>query len=398
VRLDVVADKVYAGERLTFDDAMALSASNDLPRLAHLAQHVRFRLHPERVVTFIASRNINYTNACWVQCKFCAFYRLPRDEQAYTLSNQEILAKVEELVACGGYDILIQGGLNPKLRIDYFESLFREIKARFPTVHIHGLSVAEVLYVAKISKLSERETLIRLRAAGMATIPGAGGEILVDEVREAIAPYKDRTDEWLGLMRTAHELGMRSTATMMYGSVETQEHRIEHLIRVRELQDETGGFTAFAAWSFQPDGTALQPKRRSTGYEHLRMMAITRLMLDNVPNLQASWVTQGPKIAQISLDYGVNDFGQTMMEENVVSAAGTAFSLTPGEMSRLIRSAGYVPKLRNTYYDIVGDPDSLQPSRPVEPGRGVSDSTTWDADMRRRLNASQSDSNAQQEA
>lgn len=365
--LEDIAEKVYAGERLSFEDGMRLYASSDLPFVAHLASTVRFRKHPERVVTFIASRNINHTNVCWVQCKFCAFYRSPQSPEAYVLPDDVIFQKIQELVDVGGYDILIQGGLNPQLRIDYFERLFSEIKARFPTVHIHGLSVAEVLYLAKISKLSVEETLIRLRAAGMGTLPGAGGEILVDEVREQIAPYKDRTDEWLDVMRTAHRLGMRSTATMMYGSIERVEHRIEHLLRIRELQDETKGFTAFVAWSFQPEGTRLPLRRRATGYDHLKMVGVARLMLDNVDNIQASWVTQGPKIAQISLEFGVNDFGQTMMEENVVSAAGTTYRLSPEEICRLIRNAGYVPKLRNTLYEILGDPEEILRLSPEKP-------------------------------
>jgi cyclic dehypoxanthinyl futalosine synthase len=344
---------------LTFDDAMAIWACPDLPLIGRLAQHVRFRKHPERVVTFIVSRNINYTNVCWVQCKFCAFHRSPKAEDAYVLPREEIHAKIQALVDVGGYEILIQGGLNPRLKIDYFEGLFASIRSRFPSVHIHGLSVSEILYIAKISKLSLEDALVRLRDAGMATIPGAGGEILDDEARDIIAPYKDSTAEWLHVMRVAHGLGMRSTATMMYGHVETIEHRVKHLIRVRELQDETGGFTAFAAWSFQPDGTDLPITKRSSGLEHLKMMALCRLMLDNVDGLQASWVTQGPKIAQVSLEYGVNDFGQTMMEENVVSAAGTSHRVNSAEICRLIRNAGYTPRLRNAYYDDMGDPDDL---------------------------------------
>lgn len=352
-------EKARCDERLNLDDALALWESNDLPMLGSLAQRARFQRKPDNIVTFIASRNINYTNICWVQCKFCAFYRLPNSPEGYTLPDEEIFQKIEELVEAGGYEILIQGGLNPKLRIDYFERLFGAIRDRFPTVHIHGLSVAEVMYIAKISKLTIRETLQRLQASGMRTVPGAGGEILDDEARQIIAPYKDTTRQWLDVMRTAHELGMRSTATMMYGHVETIEHRMKHLIRVRELQDETGGFTAFAAWSFQPDGTDLPIAKRSSGFEHLKMMALCRLMLDNIDNLQASWVTQGPKIAQISLDFGVNDFGQTMMEENVVSAAGTAFTMDAPEICRLIRNAGYTPRLRNAYYEDMGDPDLL---------------------------------------
>ena len=357
--LQRAVEKARSDERLDLDDALALWRSPNLPLLGNLAQQARFKRKPDNIVTFIASRNINYTNVCWVQCKFCAFYRLPNSPEAYTLPDEEIHQKIEELVAAGGYEILIQGGLNPKLRVDYFERLFSGIRERFPTVHIHGLSVAEIMYIAKISKLTVRETLRRLQASGMRTVPGAGGEILDDEARQIIAPYKDTTQEWLDVMRTAHELGMRSTATMMYGHVETIEHRIRHLIRVRELQDETGGLTAFAAWSFQPDGTDLKIEKRSSGFEHLKMMALCRLMLDNIDNLQASWVTQGPKIAQISLDFGVNDFGQTMMEENVVSAAGTAFTMDAPEICRLIRNAGYAPRLRNAYYDDMGDPDLL---------------------------------------
>ncbi|GIX05986.1 MAG: cyclic dehypoxanthine futalosine synthase [Candidatus Poribacteria bacterium] len=357
--LFAIAEKVYAGERLSFEEAMTLYRSPNLPFLGHLASVVRFRRKPERIVTFIISRNINYTNVCWVQCKFCAFYRLPQDEEAYVLSDEEIFQKIEELDAVGGREILIQGGLNPKLRIDYFERLFQAIKGRWPHINIHGLSVAEVLYIAKISKLSVEETLIRLREAGMGSLPGAGGEILVDEVREVIAPYKDRTDEWLEVMRTAHRLGMRTTATMMYGHVERPEHRIETLLRIRELQDETGGFTAFAAWNFQPEGTRLPIRRKASGFDYLKTIALSRLVLDNVDNIQASWVTQGPKIAQISLDYGVNDFGQTMMEENVVSAAGTRYELGIRDICRLIRDAGYTPRLRTTFYEDAGDPEEL---------------------------------------
>ena len=325
------------------------------------------------MVTYNVGRNINYTNVCWVQCKFCAFYRSPKADDAYVLPHEDIHAKIQALVDVGGYEILIQGGLNPKLKINYYEGLFGEIRSRFPDVHIHGLSPSEVLYIAKISKLTLEATLTRLRNSGMATIPGAGGEILDDEARDVIAPYKDSTEEWLHVMRVAHGLEMRSTATMMYGHVETIEHRIKHLMRVRELQDETGGFTAFAAWNFQPDGTDLAIEKKASGLEHLKMMALCRLMLDNVDGLQASWVTQGPKIAQASLEFGVNDFGQTMMEENVVSAAGTSHSVNAPEICRLIRNAGYTPRLRNAYYDDMGDPDDLPTpagvAQPIASGR-----------------------------
>jgi cyclic dehypoxanthinyl futalosine synthase len=251
----------------------------------------------------------------------------------------------------GGIEILIQGGLNPKLKIDYFEDLFRSIKKHCP-VHIHGLSVAEILYVAHLSRLGVKETITRLRAAGLDTIPGAGGEILADEVRRVIAPLKDTTDEWLGVMRDAHELGMRTTATMMYGSIDRIEHRVEHLLRVRGLQDETGGFTAFIAWNYQPVGTELGGAK-TTGFEYLKMTALSRIMLDNVDNIQASWVTQGAEIAQLSLRFGANDFGSTMFEENVVKAAGASFCMDEAELKRQIRDAGYEPRRRNTYYQYV---------------------------------------------
>lgn len=348
-----IVEKVIAGQRLSFEDGMRLYRSHNILELATLADFVRQKKYPNNIVTFIISRNINYTNVCWVRCKFCAFYRPPGDEEGYVLSNETIFKKIDELLDLGGYELLMQGGLNPKLKIEYYEELFSSIKSRYK-VHLHSLSPAEVIYIAKRSKLSLEETIKRLRAAGLDTIPGGGAEILVDEVREEIAPYKDTAEEWLEVMRTAHKLKMRTTATMMYGSVEKLEHRVEHLIKIRNLQDETGGFTAFIPWNFQPDGTELGGKK-ATGYDYLKTVAISRLMLDNVDNIQASWVTQGPKIAQISLKYGANDFGSTMIEENVVSAAGTKFLMSIQDIRRQIQEAGYEPKIRNTYYQIIGN-------------------------------------------
>jgi cyclic dehypoxanthinyl futalosine synthase len=375
--IDDIAAKVFAGERLSFDDGVRLMHHPNLNELGILADFVRQRQNPGRIVTYIAGRNINYTNVCWVQCKFCAFYDTPKSGRGYTLPKETIFQKIQEMVDLGGIEILLQGGLNPKLKIDYYEDLFSSIKEKFPQVLLHALSVAEILYIAKISRLSLEETLMRLRAAGQDTIPGAGAEMLVDRVRDIIAPYKDTTDEWLDTMKLWHKLGGYSTVTMMYGTVETTEERLEHILRTREAQDESlangkGCFTAFIAWNFQPDGTPLGDElrnnnggathhssltspdwKKATGYDYLRTIAVARLLLDNIPHHQASWVTQGPKIAQIGLNFGLDDFGSTMMEENVVSAAGTDFVMPISEIERLISEAGYEPRRRNTLYQLV---------------------------------------------
>jgi cyclic dehypoxanthinyl futalosine synthase len=350
--LDDIEEKILAGERLGFADGVRLFREANPLQLSSWANLVRRRLHPDDAVTYVVGRNINYTNVCWVQCKFCNFYRLPGAEGGYVLPREEIFRKIQELVDLGGTEILIQGGVNPALKVEYFEELFRAIKARFP-VHIHGLSPVEIIYLAKISALTERECLARLKGAGLDSIPGAGAEMLVDEVREAIAPYKESAGGWLDLMRTAHQLGIPSTVTMMYGSVETVEQRVEHLIKVRDLQDETGGFRAFIPWSFQPQGTHLPDVKRASGFDYLRTVAVSRLMLDNVRNIQASWLTQGPKIGQIALQYGVNDMGSTVIEENVVTAKGAIFMLPLAEIERLIRDAGLRPTRRNTRYEIL---------------------------------------------
>jgi cyclic dehypoxanthinyl futalosine synthase len=349
--IDDIAGKIYAGERLSWEDGKRLLHHHNLPELGALADHVRWKLNPDRVVTYVVGRNVNYTNVCWVRCKFCAFYRVPGHEEGYTLSREQIFEKIRQMVDVGGIEILMQGGLNPKLKIEWYEDLLSAIKERFGAYGVinHAFSPAELIYIQKISKLTMEETLTRLKAAGLDSIPGGGAEILTDRVRLQIAPYKDTADEWLDCMRVAHKVGLRSTVTMMYGSVDTWEDRLEHLARTRDLQDETGGFTAFIPWSFQPDGTELQGERASA-FDYLRMVAVSRLMLDNIPHMQASWVTQGPKVAQVALGYGLDDFGSTMMEENVVSSAGCAFTMPIDEMERLIRDAGYEPMRRTTQY------------------------------------------------
>ena len=361
-----IANKIFKTERLSADDAERLFLHPNLGELGMLADLVRRRKHPDPVVTYNVGRNINYTNVCWVRCDFCAFYRPPGSEEGYVLSREEIFEKLDELIAFGGEEaksceLLMQGGLNPKLRLDYYEDLLGVIRKRYPMVQLHCLSATEIIYIAHLSRLTISETIERLHAAGLDSIPGAGAEILNDEVRDIIGFRKDRTDEWLEVHRCAHAVGMRTTATMMYGHVETIGHRIEHLQRVRDLQDNTGGFTAFIAWSFQPDATELGKDSsrwdgtRATGYDHLRTVAIARLFLDNIDNIQASWVTQGAKIAQVSLRYGVNDFGSTMLEENVVSAAGTSHTneMTLAKVHSLVEDAGYELRRRNTRYEFV---------------------------------------------
>ena len=371
-----IAEKISTGERLSADDARRLFAHPNVAELGMLANAVRMRRHPESVVTYNVGRNINYTNVCWVKGDFCAFYRAPGSDEGYTLSHEEIFAKIDELVAFGGdepksNEILMQGGLNPKLRLPYYEDLFSEIRQRFPSVQQHCLSATEIIYIAHLSKLSLDETIRRLRDAGLDSIPGAGAEILNDEVRDIIGFRKDRTQEWLDVHRIAHGLGMRTTATMMYGHVETIEHRIEHLQHIRDLQDENCGFTAFITWNFQPDATDLgaDPERwngvKATGFDYLRTIAVSRLFLDNIDHFQASWVTQGPKIAQVSLQYGVDDFGSTMLEENVVSAAGTSHTneMDLPNMLRLIRDAGYQSQRRDTRYERVATDPRLEALR-----------------------------------
>jgi cyclic dehypoxanthinyl futalosine synthase len=357
--------RVLAGERLTREEGIELIRHADLLELGMLADAVRQRLHPEGVVTYIIDRNINYTNVCTAQCAFCAFYRDLPSKEGYLLSKEQLAAKIEETLALGGNQILLQGGLHPDLGIEYYEELFRWIKGSYP-IWIHGLSPAEVKHIEKVSSLSTDETLRRLVAAGLDSIPGGGAEILSDRVRQVIGIAKGTTADWLSVMETAHDLGMKTTATMMFGHVETLEERIEHLLHLRELQDRTHGFTAFIAWTFQPTNTAMAGDEL-TSFQYLRTLAVARVMLDNFPNVQASWVTQGGKIGQVSLRFGANDFGSLMIEENVVSAAGAHFRLTEAEIARNIQDAGFTPKRRTMHYQIVGDPYCWSHETPTLP-------------------------------
>jgi cyclic dehypoxanthinyl futalosine synthase len=353
ISIDSISEKVFANERINADEALFLFDHPNLLDLATLANHRRVQRTDPSVVTYIIGRILNYTNVCWVRCKFCAFYRVPNHAEGYLLSDDQILDKVRDTVEKGGVEILFQGGLNPKLKIEYFEGIFGKIKEAFPEVILHALSPAEIIYIAHISKLTLEECLGRLKASGLHSIPGAGGEILVDRVRKIIAPYKDTTDEWLKCMRTAAAMGIRSTASMMFGHVETLADRVEHLGRIRDLQDECQPFRAFVTWNFQPEDTMLQIPAKATSFDYLRTLAVSRIFLDNFDNVQLSILTQGPKIAQLGLSYGANDFGSVMIEEQVVSAKGDKHILDSAQFERLISEAGYTPRRRNTRYELV---------------------------------------------
>ncbi len=346
-----LTQKILAGERIGREEALALFEL-DLFELGMLAREVRRRLHPEPIVTYVVDRNINYTNVCVSGCKFCAYYRPPGDPEGYVLSREELARKIEETLALGGYQILLQGGLHPDLPLSFYEEMLSFIKERFPQVHVHAFSPPEIIFLSRLEGISVEEVLRRLIAAGLDSIPGGGAEILVDRVRRRLSPRKCTAEEWLTVMRTAHKLGLRTTATMMFGHIETLSDRVEHLLRLRELQDETGGFTAFIPWPFQPGNTALSTPK-TTPVEYLKMLAVSRIVLDNIPNLQASWVTQGPKVAQVALEFGANDFGSTMIEENVVAATGVSHRLSEEEIRRIIRAAGYEPRRRRMDYTLL---------------------------------------------
>lgn len=354
--IHALAQKVRAGGRL--DPAEALELYREAPTLllGRLAHEIRQRRRPDPVVTYIIDRNVNYTNVCVARCSFCAFYRPVGSPDGFVLGFDEIFRKIDETLDLGGGQLLLQGGHNPDLPLEWYEDLFRAVKARYPSFRLHALSPPEVVHLSRLSSLPPALVIRRLIDAGLDSITGGGAEILVDRVRKLLHCYSKATaDEWIGVMREAHRAGLRTTATMMYGSVETPEERIEHLIRLRALQDETGGFTAFIAWSYQPEHTELQGEE-ATGIEYLRTLALARLVLDNFENLQASWVTQGGKVGQLSLAYGANDMGSVMIEENVVRAAGAAFCMDEVEIVRNIEDAGYVPKRRNMHYEILGEP------------------------------------------
>lgn len=344
-----ILEKRLAGERLSLAEGVRLFEDADLLMLGQAAYLVRQQMHPEQAVTFVIDRNINYSNVCTVGCTFCAFYRQPGHTEGYVLSRKELHAKIEETIAQGGTQLLIQGGLNPGLGLEYFERMLRDIKENF-SIHIHSFSPPEIWDLARKSDLALEEVLRRLKDAGLDSIPGGGAEILVDRVRDVISPTKIGWEQWMEVMTTAHSLGMKTTATMMFGHVETIEERVLHMIRVREAQDKTGGFTAFIPWSYAPGHTELGGDE-ATGVEYLRTLAVARLMLDNVPNIQASWVTQGAKMAQVALRFGANDFGSTMLEENVVRAAGVQTRVPLQDIVHCIEDAGYTAVQRNTYYE-----------------------------------------------
>ena len=354
--IDSIVRRVLDGGRVDSAEALDLYRTAPTHLLGHLADSIRLRKHPDGIVTYIIDRNVNYTNVCVARCNFCAFYRAVGSTDGYVLGFDEIFRKIDDTIAVGGNQLLLQGGHNPDLPIAWYEDLFRAVKARYPAFKLHALSPPEVLHISRLNQIPVAGVIERLVAAGLDSIPGGGAEILVDRVRKLLNCYgKATSDEWLGVMREAHRAGLRTTSTMMYGTCETDEERIEHLVRLRELQDETGGFTAFITWSYQPEHTE-RGGTEATGIDYLRTLALSRIVLDNFDNLQASWVTQGGKVGQLSLAYGANDMGSVMIEENVVRAAGASYCMDEVEIVVNIEDAGFVPKRRNMHYEVLGDP------------------------------------------
>jgi cyclic dehypoxanthinyl futalosine synthase len=363
-----ILDKSIAGERLSPDEGLVLLESHDLAAIGSAADQVSRRMHPETYRTYNVDRNINYTNVCTAVCNFCAFYRGPKSDEGYVLSREQLLKKVEETVALGGNQILMQGGLHPKFKIDWYEELLRDIKTSFPEVNVHGFSPPELHHFTKVNNMTLKEVLERLKAAGLGSVPGGGAEILVDRVRSALTRGKCMTDEWLEVMRVWHQLGGSSTATMMFGHLETLTERIEHLDRLRKLQDETNGFTAFICWTFQPDNTELSHLPAVGSFEYLKTQAISRLYLDNIPNIQSSWVTQGLKVGQLAMLFGANDMGSLMIEENVVAEAGTVHFLSLDQIRAAIEELGFQARQRDVFYDLVS-PEAEQ--KAIEANRGL---------------------------
>lgn len=351
MQLEAIIDKVSAGQRISDDDYLVLEKEGDLHQLGFLANIIRQKKHPEKRVTYVIDRNINYTDICVSACKFCAFFKPPEDKNGYLITFEELADKISETQVLGGTQILLQGGLHPEQPLEYYEEMVRFMKAT--GIHVHGFSPPEICHFANLSGLPVKKVLERLITAGLGSIPGGGAEILSDRVRQLTAPRKCTADQWIEVMEEAHNQGLRTTATMMFGHVETKEERLEHLRRLRELQDRTHGFTAFIPWPFQPRNTVLAEVEKTTAFEYLRMLSLSRIYLDNIDNIQASWVTQGPKVAQLSLSFGANDFGSTMIEENVVAAAGVSFRLSEQEIRRLVTDAGYLPVQRLMDYTIV---------------------------------------------
>jgi cyclic dehypoxanthinyl futalosine synthase len=363
--------KAVDGERLTPAEGVELFACRDLHALGRAAHAVTQRLHPEPYRTYNIDRNINYTNVCAAVCDFCAFYRKSHDADAYVLPREELYQKIDETLALGGDQILMQGGMHPSLKLEWYEDLLRDLKARYPKLNLHAFSPPEVWHFHKINKIPVREVLQRLKDAGLGSLPGGGGEILADRVREELTKGKALTDEWLEVNRVWHQLGGRSTCTMMFGHIETIPERIEHLDRLRQLQDETAGFTAFICWTMQP-GHKMAHFPQVGSFEYLRTQAIARLYLDNIPNIQSSWVTQGAKIGQVALFYGANDMGSLMIEENVVASAGTVHYLTLEQIKQSIREAGYIPRQRNVFYEYIDEgPPAANGLRPPRNGRAL---------------------------
>lgn len=350
-----ILEKAVAGERLSVADGLKLLESHDLAAIGAAADKVSRRMHPEPYRTYNVDRNINYTNICTAVCHFCAFYRGPKSDEGYVLPRQELLRKVEETVAVGGNQILMQGGLHPKFKLDWYEELLTDIKTAFPSVNIHGFSPPELYHFTKVNNLSIEQVLTRLKAAGLGSIPGGGAEILVDRVRDVLTRGKVNSDNWLNVMRAWHKLGGISTATMMFGHVETLAERIEHLERLRDLQDETGGFTAFICWTFQPDNTDMSDIPATGSFEYLKTQAVSRLFLDNIPNIQSSWVTQGLKMGQLAMLFGANDMGSLMIEENVVAEAGTVHFMSLKQIREAIEELGFQPRQRDVFYNLVAD-------------------------------------------
>jgi cyclic dehypoxanthinyl futalosine synthase len=349
--VETILRRAVAGERISEEDALVLIREGELNQLGQVADAVRNRLNDPKIVTYIIDRNINYTNVCVYRCKFCAFYRKPGDAEAYLHDKDELRRRIQETVDLGGTGVLLQGGVHPELPLEYYTDLLSWMREEFPDVHRHAFSPPEILFIARSTKRPLREVLEKLIEAGLQSIPGGGAEILVDKVRlETLSYPKASSEGWLDVMRTAHQLGLRTTATMMFGQGESLEDRVEHMRKIRALQDETHGFTAFIAWTFQKENTAMQEIVEESSYAYLRMQAVARIYLDNVRSIQSSWVTQGTAIGQLALKFGANDMGSIMIEENVVAAAGARNRVTTEEMKRLIRAAGYEPMQRLTLY------------------------------------------------
>lgn len=349
--IDSILEKARQGHRVSREDACLLFKSTDILSLGNTANAIRNHKQPDSIITYIIDRNINYSNICVSGCLFCAFYRKSDHPEAYVLSEKEISGKISETIKQGGIQVLMQGGLHPDFEIEFYEQLLKNIKKKH-NIHIHAFSPPEIVHIVKLSKLKIKEVLKRLKKAGLDTIPGGGAEILVDRTREKISPKKCTAQEWLDVMETAHGMGIRSSATMMFGHVETIEDRVDHLLKIRGLQDKTGGFTAFIPWPFQPKNTKLN-RIPVSGYEYLKTVAVSRIVLDNFKNIQASWVTQGAKIAQMALLFGANDMGSTMLEENVVKAAGVSFQMSEDDIKRLITDLNFSPRRRNNGYQLV---------------------------------------------